>query len=78
MWHNRNLKIYRAPLKAKRKAPAYSRALQRIKGVVQKVAYGKFRSDFQRVRGDRVAVKVGVIYSRSGRMNDQMSQGKSF
>jgi len=37
--------------KAKCGAPAYSRALQRIKGVVQRVVQGKLRSDFQRVRG---------------------------
>jgi len=43
------------------RAPAYSRALRRIKGVVQRVVHGKLRSDLQRVRGDRVAVKVGVI-----------------
>ena len=44
--------------KAKRNnARAYSRALQRIKGVV----HGKLRSDFQKVRGDRVAAKVGVV-----------------
>ena len=47
--------------KAKRRAPAYSPALQRIKGVVQRVVHGKSRSDFQRVRGDRVVVKVGVV-----------------
>jgi len=48
--------------KAKRNnARAYSRALQRIKGVVQRVVYGKLRSDFQKVRGDRVAAKVGVV-----------------
>ena len=82
MYRNRpcNLKISRAPLKvskAKHRVLAYSRALRRIKGVVQ----GKLRSYFQRVRGDRVlrvAVKVGVVYSESGRMNDRMSRGKSF
>ena len=47
--------------KAKRtKALAYSRALQRIKGVVQKVVHGKLRSDFQMVSGDITAVKVGI------------------
>ena len=66
--------------KAKRnRAPAYSRALRRIKGVVQRVVRGKLRSDFQRVRGDRVAVKVGVVKQfRFGRVDDQMSQGMSF
>jgi len=48
--------------KAKRiRAPAYSRALRRIKDVFQRVVCGKLSSDFQRVRGDRVAVKVGVV-----------------
>jgi len=40
---------------------AYSRALQRIKEIFQRVVHGKLRSDFQRVRGDRVAVNVGVV-----------------
>ena len=30
-------------------------------------------SDFQRVRGDGVAVKVGVVYGEIGRMDDRMS-----
>jgi len=48
--------------KAKRtKAPAYSRALRRIEGVVQRLVHGKRRFDFQRIRGDKVAVKVGVV-----------------
>jgi len=48
--------------KAKRtRAPAYSQALRRIKGVFQRVVHGKFRSDLQGVRGNRVAVKVGVV-----------------
>ena len=47
--------------KAKRtRAPAYSRALRWIKGVVQRVVHGKLRSDFQRVGEDIVAVKVGL------------------
>ena len=48
--------------KAKRaRASAYSRALRRIKGVVQRVVHGKLRSDFQGVRGDRVAVKAEAM-----------------
>jgi len=41
--------------------------------VVQSVAQGKFRFDFQRVRGDRVhvAVKAGVAYGECGRMEDR-------
>src|SRR6218665_466718 len=47
--------------KAKRtRAQAYSRALRRNKGVVQRVFRGKLRFDFQRVIVDRVAVKVCV------------------
>ena len=46
--------------KSKRRAPAYSRALRKIKEVVQRVVHGKLRFDFERVRGDSVAVKVGV------------------
>ena len=58
---NRNLKFWERHSKAKRRAGTYSRALWYIKGVVQRVVHGKLRSDFQRVRGDRVAVKVGVV-----------------
>ena len=56
-----NLGISRAPLKTKRtRAPAYARALRRIKGVVKRVVHGKLRSDFQWVRGGIVVVKMGV------------------
>jgi len=64
--------------KAKRRAPAYSRSLRRIREVVQRVVQGKLKSDFHRVRGDRVAVKAGVVSSDCGRMDDRLSQGKSF
>src|SRR6218665_1747946 len=49
--------------KHKYRTPAYSRALRRIKGVFQRVGlvWDKLSSDFQRVRRDRVAVKVGVV-----------------
>jgi len=40
------------------RAAAYSWALWRIKGVVQRVVHGKLRSDIQRVRADRVTVQV--------------------
>jgi len=43
------------------RAPAYSRAVRRIKGVVQRVVRGKLRYAFKRVRGDRVAVNVDVV-----------------
>ena len=33
------------------RAPAYLLGLRQIKGVVQRVVHGEFRSDFQRVRG---------------------------
>src|SRR6218665_2700845 len=63
-------------LKAKRTwAPAYSRALRRIKGSFQR---GVKRSSgpVSRIPGeDRVAVKVGV--DEMGRVNDQMDQGRS-
>ena len=53
--HNCKLRISRAPLESQHRAPAYSRALQRIKGVGLRVVHGKLWSDFKRVRGDRVA-----------------------
>ena len=47
--------------KAKRWAPAYSRALRQIRGVVQRIVHGRLRSGFQRVRGGRLGVKAGVV-----------------
>jgi len=48
--------------KAKRtRAPAYSQSLRRIKGVFQRVAHGDLMSNLQRVRGNGVGVKVGVL-----------------
>ena len=44
------------------RAPAYSQAMRRIKGVVQREARGKLKSNFQRVRGDRVAVKDSITF----------------
>jgi len=61
---SRLLKQY---LKAKRtRAPAYSRALRRIKGVFPKGGQEKLR--FRIPGGDNVAVKVGVLRLR--RVND--------
>ena len=40
--------------------------------VFQRVVRGKLRSDFQMVRGDRVAVKVDVVYIE--RVDGQVSQ----
>src|SRR6218665_851186 len=37
--------------KARLSAPAYLRALRRIKGVARRAVHVKIRSDFQRVRG---------------------------
>ena len=68
-------KFLKRYLKAKRtRAPAYSRALRRIKGGFQR---GVKRSSGpnSRVPGeDRVAVRVGVV--EMGRGNDQMGQGR--
>jgi len=47
--------------KAKHRATAYSRTLHQIRGVVQRIVHGRFRSGCQRVSGGRVAVKVGVV-----------------
>src|SRR6218665_2395226 len=62
--------------KAKRtRAPAYSRALRRIK---EGFPEGVKRSSgpISRVpEGDRVAIRVGVV--EMGRGNDQMGQGRS-
>ena len=49
--------------KAKRRAPVYSRgaATYRMGCPKGRFVHGKLRPDFQRVRGDRVSVKVGVV-----------------
>jgi len=52
---NSNLRISRAPLKAKR---SINERCFESKGF-QRVVHGKLRSNYQRVREDRVAVKVG-------------------
>jgi len=67
-------------LKAKRtRAPAYSRALKRIKVGFPEGVQEKLRSNFQNKAyqepWDRIAVKVGVV--QMGRVNDQMGQGRS-
>src|SRR6218665_3895714 len=45
-----NSKLLKRHLKAKRRAPAYSRALRQIRGVFQRIVRGRLRSVFQRVR----------------------------
>ena len=56
-----NSKLLKRHSKAKRRAPAYSRALRQIKGVFQRIVRGKFRSGCQKVRGGRLGVKAGVV-----------------
>jgi len=43
-------KLLKRHSKAKRRAPAYSQALRKIKGVVQGIVRGRLRSGCQRVR----------------------------
>jgi len=50
-------KLLKRQSKAKCRAPDYSRALCKIRGVVQGTVHGSFRSGCQRVRGSRVADK---------------------
>ena len=56
-----NSKLLERHSKAKRRAPAYSRALRQIKGVFQRIVRGKLRSGCQKVRGGRLGVKAGVV-----------------
>src|SRR6218665_2180646 len=51
-----NSKLLKRHSKAKRRAPAYSRALRQIRGVFQRIVRGKFRSGRQTVRGGRLDV----------------------
>src|SRR6218665_3866769 len=45
-----NSKLLKRHSKAKRRAPAYSRALRQISGVFQRIVRGRLRSVIQRVR----------------------------
>ena len=45
-----NSKLLKRHSKAKRRAPAYSRALRQIRGFFQKIVRGRLRSGCQRVR----------------------------
>src|SRR6218665_2046097 len=56
-----NSKLLKRHSKAKRRAPAYSRALRQIRGVFQRIVRGKLRSGCQKVRGGRLGVKAGVV-----------------
>ena len=51
---------------------AQGTSLFKSKGVDQRLVQGLLRSDFQRVRGDRVAVTVGVVLGEIVRMDDRM------
>jgi len=62
--------------KIKRRAPAYSRALRQIRGVVQSIVNGSVRSGWQWVRGGRLTVKnrkMDVVQAKSGEREDQVS-----
>src|SRR6218665_2632621 len=54
VWKSRPIivisKLLKRHSKAKRRAPAYSRALRQIRGVFQRIVRGRLRSVFQRVR----------------------------
>src|SRR6218665_259084 len=46
-----NSKFLKRHSKAKRRAPAYSRALHQIRGVFQRIVRGRLRSGFHMVKG---------------------------
>ena len=56
-----NSKLLKRHSKAKRRAPAYSRALRQIRGVFQRIVRGKLRFGCQKVRRGRLGVKAGVV-----------------
>ena len=64
-WINRRIivisKLSTHHSKAKSRAPAYSRALRQIRGTVQRIVRGRFKSGCQRVRGGRLGVKAGAF-----------------
>ena len=55
-------KLLKYHSKAKHRAPAHSRTLRRVREVVYVVVWRGSESGFQKVRGGKVAVKVGVVY----------------
>jgi len=59
---------------AKRMAPAYSRAVHQIRGVVQRLVQERFWSGCQRVKGDRVAVSFRARVGLHGKTEDWKSQ----
>jgi len=67
-------KLLKRYLKAKRTRLFMSAATNQ-RGVFREGGQEKFRVDFQRARGDRVAVKVCVV--QMARVNDQMDQCRS-
>ena len=68
-------KLLKRYSKAKRtRAPAYSRALRRIKGGFQRGVKRSSDPISGLPGGDRVAVRVGVV--EMGRGNDQKGQGR--
>src|SRR6218665_2508958 len=72
-------KLLKPYSKAKRtRAPAYSRALRRIKGVSKGRGVKRSSGPISRIPGgDRVAVTVGVVQVEN-KVNDQMGrQGRS-
>ena len=70
-------KFLKRYLKAKHtRAPAYSRALQRIKGGFSRRVVKRSSGPIPRIPGgNRVVVKVDVVQMK--RVNDQMGQGRS-
>ena len=67
-------KLLKRQSRTKRRAPAYSRVLRQIRGVVHRIVHGRLRAGCQRVRGSRlgnVACNSGstVMLSRCGIMH---------
>jgi len=50
-------KLLKHHSKAKHRAPAYSRVLREIRGVIKRIVLGRFRSGCQRVRGQTIALQ---------------------
>ena len=67
-------KLLKRYLKAKR-TRLFMSAATNLRGVFRESGQEKLRVDFQRARGDRVAVKVCVV--QMARVNDQMDQCRS-
>lgn len=75
----RNLGLSRVPLKAKHnRAPAYSRALRRIKGVVKSVVHDMLMTFGTFVSGKLLLISMTIGLFEPTKLSVQQQQGNRF